>query len=255
MRYFIQLSYLGTKYHGWQSQPNAIGIQSVLEEKLQLILREKVDIIASGRTDTGVHAAGQVIHLDTDKFLDDQFLFRLNCMLPHDIAIKQIDQVRADAHARFDATFREYEYTINRIKNPFNIGQAWNFGRPVDIDRMNEAATLLLKHQDFQCFSKVHTDVITFNCDIMYAAWEVVDESRLVFRIRANRFLRGMVRAIVGTLIDIGMGKRSVEDFQNILLSKDRCAAGAAAPPEGLNLVKIGFPKEIYLKQTALSSV
>lgn len=247
MRYFIQLSYLGTQYHGWQVQPNAISVQAVFEEKLQLLLRNKIDIVASGRTDTGVHAAGQVIHLDTDQVLDGQFLFRMNCVLPNDIAIRQINLVKPDAHARFDATFREYEYTINRTKNPFTIGQAWNFGRDLDIGLMNEAATLLLKHKDFQCFSKVHTDVFTYNCDIMHAAWETLGEDQLVFRIRANRFLRGMVRAIVGTLIDIGQGKKTISDFQQILLSKDRCTAGAAAPPEGLNLVRIGFPDEIYL--------
>jgi tRNA pseudouridine38-40 synthase len=255
LRYFIQLSYLGTKYHGWQSQPNAVGVQSVLEEKLHLLLGDKVEIVASGRTDTGVHAASQIVHLDTDINLDAQFIFRMNCMLPHDIAIQRIDLVKPDAHARFDAIFREYEYTINRTKNPFNQGQAWQFGRSLDIELMNKAADMLLSHEDFQCFSKVHTDVLTFNCDIMLAKWEILGDGRFVFKIRANRFLRGMVRAIVGTLVDIGQGKKNLEDFQQVLLSKDRCAAGAAAPPLGLSLVKIGFPKDIYLEQTERSSV
>lgn len=247
MRYFIDLSYAGTNFHGWQSQANALGIQEVLEEKLSVILREKIAVTASGRTDTGVHARQQIAHFDTSTELTEDLLFRINCMLPHDIAVNSFRLVRPDSHARFDALYREYEYYITTIKNPFARGRAWQFIKPLDVAAMNEAACLLLKHIDFESFSKVHTDVKTFNCMIAHARWEWQTDQMILFRIRANRFLRGMVRAIVGTMVDIGTGKRTVSDFEQILLSKNRGMAGAAAPPEGLFLAKIGFPEEVYV--------
>lgn len=247
MRYFIELSYSGTNFHGWQSQANALGIQEVLEEKLSMILKEKTAVTASGRTDTGVHAKQQIAHFDTSAELTEDLLFRINCMLPHDIAINSFRPVNPDCHARFDALYREYEYYITTIKDPFARGRAWQFTKKLDFDAMNEAAGLLLKYSDFESFSKVHTDVKTFNCTVMYAQWERQAEHMILFRIRANRFLRGMVRAIVGTLVDIGTGKKNVADFEHILLSRNRGMAGAAAPPEGLFLAKIGFPQEVYL--------
>lgn len=250
MRYFIDLSYSGANYHGWQKQPNAVSVQEVLEDKLAMVLRNKVEVLASGRTDTGVHARQQVVHLDTEEDLNEKFLFRMNCVLPHDISINRIHKTLPEAHARFDAVFREYEYVISPVKNPFLMNQSWQLTRVPDLQKMNEAAVYLLEYKDFQCFSKVHTDVHTFNCDISYAAWEERMDGTLVFRIRANRFLRGMVRAIVGTLVNIGQGKDKVEGMKQIIVSKDRGQAGSAAPPDGLFLSRIAYPLGIFLNQS-----
>ncbi len=247
MRYFIDLSYSGTNFHGWQIQKNALGVQQVLEEKLSMILKEKIELIASGRTDTGVHARRQVAHFDTLQPFSDELLFRINHVLPRDIAINSFRLVRPDSHARFDALYREYEYRVSTIKNPFAYGRSWQFTKELDVEAMNEAAASLLKYEDFECFSKTRTHVKTFRCTITHAAWEKRQDHRLVFRIRANRFLRGMVRAIVGTMIDIGLGKKNLADFEEIIMSRDRGKAGAAAPPEGLYLVDVGFPKEVYV--------
>jgi tRNA pseudouridine38-40 synthase len=247
MRYFFTIAYKGTNYHGWQKQPNAIGVQQKVEEVFSTILNRKAEIVASGRTDSGVHATAQVFHFDlSDRLKPDQLLFKANKMLPHDVALKDIRRVKDDAHARFDAIKRAYEYHIVTEKKPFAIDQSYVFTQALDIEKMNLAADKLTVYHDFESFSKVKTDVYTFNCDIFEAFWKQEDDS-LVFHIKANRFLRGMVRAIVGTLLDVGQGKISIEDFENIIKSKDRQFAGRAVPASGLYLSAVKYPEEIYL--------
>ncbi len=241
MRFFIELSYKGTHYNGWQRQPNALTVQQVLEEAISTILRRKVEITGSSRTDTGVHAGQQYAHFDLDDLPDLPLLTRrINSLLPPDIAVHRIFRVRDGLNSRFVADYRKYEYSIARRKNPFLHDTAYLFTRRLNVERMNEAAALLLVHRDFECFSKVKTDVRTFLCTITRAEW--IDTGQLlVFHIRANRFLRGMVRAIVGTLLEVGLEKLTVEDFGQIIGSKDRKKAGAQAPAKGLSLVEVGY--------------
>lgn len=247
MRYFIELAYNGTTFHGWQIQPNAATVQATIEKALSLLLNHAVEMVGSGRTDTGVHAEQQFAHFDYDATIDlEQLSYRLNKILPNSIVIKRIFEVSPEAHARFDATSRKYEYRISRVKNPFRQQLVYPFNRPLDVGLMNEAAKKLLQYQDFQCFSLVNTQVYTFQCQIKEAVW-VEQGDLLIFHIRANRFLRGMVRAIVGTLLDVGLGKRSISDFEDVILSKDRRKAGQAAPPEGLFLTEVCYP---YLHRT-----
>ncbi|WP_026999005.1 tRNA pseudouridine(38-40) synthase TruA [Eisenibacter elegans] len=243
MRYFLELSYLGTHYHGWQSQPNALGVQAVIEEKLTILLRQPINIVGSGRTDTGVHAAQQYAHFDYEQPLRLSPLVRgLNALLPSDIAIHEIHPVEPEAHARFDATSRSYRYVLSRQKNPFLQQTAYQYDRPLDLNGMNQAAKILYDITDFESFSKVHTDVKTFNCVVYEAYWEVQTEDVWVFHITANRFLRGMVRAIVGTLLEVGLGKISLPAFERIIAKKDRRQASAAAPPQGLSLCRVKYP-------------
>lgn len=248
MRYFFEIAYQGTNYHGWQRQNNAISVQQVVEEALSTLLREKIDIVGSGRTDTGVHCRQQYFHIEIDKTIKDldNLKYRVNNFLPEDIAIGSICAVTVDAHARFTATTRSYQYFITQKKDAFSGPFKYFFNRILDIKTMNEAAALLLGMHDFESFSRVKTDVNTFNCDIKEAYWEQ-KESELIFNITANRFLRGMVRAIVGTLLDVGTGKISVADFKSIIESKDRKKAGAAAPAHGLYLTAVNYPQEIFI--------
>lgn len=247
MRYFFEISYKGTLYHGWQIQKNAITIQQVVEEGLKLILQEELGITGSGRTDTGVHCRQQFFHVDLQqKFEKDWLLHRINSFLPDDIAIKNIYPVKDDAHARFDAFSRSYEYVIARKKDPFTIETTYLYTKYLNISTMNEAASLLIGKQNFESFSKVKTDVSNFTCDIQNVQW-VENGSELIFYITANRFLRGMVRAIVGTLLEIGKENISVTDFKKIIIARDRRKAGAAAPPQGLFLTKVLYPQDIYL--------
>lgn len=248
MRYFFEVSYKGTNYNGWQSQSNGIGIQAVLENALSKILRHPVEVTGSGRTDTGVHCEQQFFHADTtDKF--DEILLRqkMNSFLPSDIAIHSIQAVRDDVHARYDAIERTYKYRIVREKDPFTYGMRWHFFKPLNVESMNQAAALLIGQQDFECFSKVNTDVNHFLCDIKLARW-TEEEHSLVFTITANRFLRGMVRAIVGTLINVGTGSITAHDVKAILKSRDRKKAGANVPAQGLFLVRVKYPETIFLK-------
>jgi tRNA pseudouridine38-40 synthase len=247
MRFFFEISYNGTNYHGWQNQLNAISVQHIVENALSKLLREKIDIVASGRTDTGVHCLQQFFHLDTEKEFDKApFLIRLNSFLPKDIVISDIRPVKPKAHARYDARERAYEYKITRVKDPFLTGFAFYFFRNLDISTMNKAAALLIGMHDFQCFSKVKTDVNHFDCDIKQAQWNQKGDL-LVFSIVANRFLRGMVRAIVGTLLDVGTGKILVQDFEKIIHSKDRKRAGMNVPPEGLYLKSVKYSKSVFI--------
>ena len=246
MRYFLELAYRGTHYHGWQRQPNGLSVQEVLETALTIILRDPVALVGSGRTDTGVHAGQQFAHFDTERPLPPNLIRSLNSLIPGDVAVYACFPVRDDDHARFTATHRHYQYEVIRRKDPFRDGLAYVFTLPLDVDRMNEAAGRLLNYCDFESFSKVKTDVKTFNCRIDVACWVEKPDGDLTFHIRADRFLRGMVRAIVGTLLDVGQGRLSVADFDRIIDAKDRKRAGRAAPAEGLSLVEVGYPAEVF---------
>jgi tRNA pseudouridine38-40 synthase len=242
MRYFITFSYQGSSYHGWQRQPDASSVQQTLEEALKLFLKEDVSLVGAGRTDTGVHAKVMVAHFDTQQSFEiEELIYRLNAYLDESIAILSIVEVKADAHARFDATSRSYEYWVVQQKNPFLAQAAYYITHPLDINRMNEAAALMLEHKDFECFSKSNTDVHTYLCDVTRAEW-VFEGERLVFHVSANRFLRNMVRAIVGTLLEVGKGKMSIDEFKAVLDSKDRRNAGPSVPAKGLYLTTIQYP-------------
>lgn len=249
MRYFLQLAYRGTNYHGWQRQPNGLSIQEVLETALTTVLRQPIALVGSGRTDAGVHAARQYAHFDTDAVLPGSLLRSINKLIPPDIAVYACFPVGADDHARFTATFRYYQYHISRQKDPFRHGLTYEFTLPLDVARMNEAAALLLQHTDFESFSKVKTDVKTFNCRIDRAYWEELPTGNLVFHIQANRFLHGMVRAIVGTLLAVGQHRLSTAQFEQVILARDRRQAGRAAPAEGLFLMEVGYPDEILMSE------
>lgn len=244
-RYALQFAYDGGSFHGYQIQPNAPSVQAELEEKLSLLLAEPIAITGSGRTDTGVHAAHQIAHFDTEAEIDSNLIYRLNRMLSHALTAQAIFQVSDDFHARFDATSRTYEYRITRHKNPFLRDFAYWYEADLNVEAMNKAAQLLLNHTDFQCFSKVKTEVTTFECTIMRAFWELRGDT-LVFTIQGNRFLRGMVRAIVGTLMEIGMAKWEEADLKRILESKSRQEAGRAVPAHGLHLVQVAYPEASF---------
>ena len=249
MRYFLELSYKGTSYHGWQRQPNAISIQEVLESSLSLLLKAKIEIVGAGRTDAGVHAKQIMAHFDYEYDIDvDQLCYKLNSLLPKDIAIQKIYLVQEEVHARFDAMSRSYEYIITLEKDPFRINHAYYLKKDLDIDLMNKAAKLLLNYTNFKCFSKSKTDVKTYNCTITNAIWER-NGSLLIFKITANRFLRNMVRAVVGTLVEIGEHKLNLEDLKEIIKSENRSEAGYSVPAHGLYLTKVAYPNTIYLTQ------
>lgn len=247
MRYFIELAYNGKKYHGWQTQPDTITVQGVLEKTLSILLREKVQVMGAGRTDAGVHAKQLFAHFDFDEIVAISDLhFKLNSFLPKDISIQNIFQVNEDAHARFNAIEREYEYLITFKKNPFLEDFAYLIHQHPNIDLMNKAANVLLDYKDFQCFSRSKSDVKTYYCDVKKAFWKM-ENSQLVFTIKADRFLRNMVRAIVGTLLDIGFKKISLEDFHEIIKNKNRSKAGTSAPAKGLYLTRVVYPDNIVI--------
>lgn len=249
MRYFIRFSYLGKAYHGWQKQPNAISVQEVLENALSTILRASIEIVGAGRTDTGVHAREMYAHFDFEVIPDKALLVqRLNSFLPGDIAIQEILSTTNTAHARFDASERTYEYWVIQEKNPFYADFAHHVWNELDIEKMNEAATFLLNHKDFECFSKSNTDVKTFICDVKNATW-IENGDKLVFTISADRFLRNMVRAVVGTLLEVGQGKRNPEEINQIIESKSRSKAGVSVPAKGLYLTRVLYPKSIFDEQ------
>ncbi len=257
MRFFITFSYDGTRYHGWQIQPNADTVQQCLQEALSTLLRQPIEVVGAGRTDTGVHARRMVAHFDwTDGQMDSQILqnprphdliasnnlaYKLNKLLPRDIAVQDIRPVPEDMHARFSATSRTYHYYIHTHKDPFMQAYSWQVPFKLDFGAMNEAAKALLEYKDFTSFSKMGTDVKTNLCDLMEAHWDEVGEGRWRFTITANRFLRNMVRAIVGTLVEVGRGRLSIDDVRRIVLAKDRCRAGESVPACGLFLVDIRY--------------
>ena len=244
MRYFIDLSYDGSRYHGWQIQPNGISVQEVLNKALSTLLREPIEVTGAGRTDAGVNASLMVAHFDTTHLVDDNLAYKLNKFVPQDIAIHKVYPVKDDAHARFSATSRTYIYYIVTEKNPFEP-YAYRFPQPLDFGKMNEAAQTLLNYTDFTSFSKLHTDVKTNNCCITFAQWEQVSPIKWQFTITADRFLRNMVRAIVGTLLDVGRGVLTIHQFQQIIEQKDRCSAGASVPGNALFLTNITYPTDI----------
>ena len=247
MRYFFGISYLGTAYNGWQTQPNGKGVQEMVEKALTSLFRRKIVITGSGRTDTGVHCASQFFHADIEATFDSAGLIhRLNSFLPRDISVNSIRPVLPDASARYDATSRTYRYLITLRKDPLLTGRALHWFKPLEVSRMQEAAELLIGSHDFEAFSKVKTDVDHFRCTVKRAKWTRKDDL-LIFEITANRFLRGMVRAVVGTLLDVGTGKTSVKDFSRIISGKDRRKAGMNVAAEGLYLVKVTYPKRIFL--------
>jgi len=243
-RYFIELAYDGTNYHGWQVQPNAVTVQQMLDKALTTLLRQPIETTGCGRTDTGVHAKDFFVHLDVVSTDDKQKVIDmrgLNALLPYDIAVKQIIPVHPEAHARFDATLRSYEYHIHFEKNPFLNGYSWLLRDKPDLQLMNRAAAIVMEYTDFSCFSKSNTQVKTNNCKIAKAEW-IETENGIVFHISADRFLRNMVRAIVGTLLMVGRGEMQPEEIRKIIESKNRSNAGMSVPAYGLYLTEIKYP-------------
>lgn len=248
MRYFITLSYDGTAYHGWQIQPNGISVQQCLEQSLTTLLREETSVVGAGRTDAGVHALKMIAHFDTEQIVDCiRLTDKLNRLLPPDIAVQKVQPVSVDAHARFSATSRTYHYYISTAKDPFNRHCTMRLFHTPDFERMNEAAQRLFDYIDFTSFSKLHTDVATNNCRIMQARWEQVGEHEWRFVIQADRFLRNMVRAVVGTLLEVGRGKMTVEEFCQVIEKKDRCSAGTSVTGQALFLVDVTYPENIFI--------
>lgn len=248
MRYFIELSYHGKNYHGWQIQPNEISVQETIEKGLSVLLKKPISVTGCGRTDSGVHARQFFLHFDVEEFIDKEKLkFRLNSFLPQDIAIFQIVRVQDEAHARFDAISRSYTYQISLVKDVFDTDLSLKLHETdLDIDKMNRAAELMMAYDDFKCFSRTKTDVKTFQCNIIESTWRR-EGDKLIFSITANRFLRNMVRAIVGTLLEVGMHKMSLNQFREVIESRDRTKAGASVKAKGLYLTHIDYPKHIFL--------
>jgi len=241
LRYFIEFSYNGAHYFGYQIQPDAITIQQVLEEKLSMLLRDEIKLTGAGRTDTGVHAKKAFSHFDTEKTPDENFVYRLNSFLPADIAIHRIFPVRPDLHARFSAKYRTYEYFISTVKDPFSSPLAWQFWRKeLDIEKMNEACKILYQYSDFTSFAKMHGDNKTNLCKVFFAEWEK-NGSEIKFTVTADRFLRNMVRAIVGTMVEVGTGKLQPQDMHRVITDKNRNSAGGSAPAHGLYLADVGY--------------
>lgn len=248
-RYFIFFSYNGTNYHGWQNQCNACSVQSVLEEKMSLLFRTPIELTAAGRTDAGVHALLMVAHFDAINipFTLPQLIFKLNQMLPSDIAVQKILPVVKNAHARFDAILRTYQYKIHTYKNPFLKNLSYYLYGNLDLDSMNKACALLLEYNDFASFCKMHEDIKNTLCKIQSAEWKKINSYEIIFEITANRFLRNMVRAIVGTMIELGQNKITLEQFKSIIESKNRSKAKHSAPACGLYLIDIVYPPELFL--------
>ncbi|TWO32594.1 tRNA pseudouridine(38-40) synthase TruA [Seonamhaeicola sediminis] len=247
MRYFIELSYNGGAYHGWQNQPTAISVQEVIEKALSTLLKEVIAIVGAGRTDTGVHAQQMFAHFDTEVGFDEsQLTYKMNSFLPKDIAIHKIFKVKPNTHARFDALSRTYLYRITSKKNVFNYANVLYVKQDLDVNKMKLASKILFDYRDFQCFSKSNTDVKTYHCTIMTADWFFKDDE-LHFVVKADRFLRNMVRAIVGTMVNIGLGKIEVDDLHTIIKSKNRSEAGYSVPAHALYLTHIEYPNSITL--------
>lgn len=244
LRYFLELAYHGEAYHGWQRQPREISVQQKVEQALEQLLGDPIEVLGAGRTDAGVHARQMYAHFDVAARLPEKLDYKLNAVLPRDIAVKGIYEVPSGAHARFDALKRTYEYHIVQYKDPFQLSTACFVKHELDLQQMNTASKILLEHTNFKCFSRSGTDVKTYNCEIEYAYWEKRD-GKLVFQITANRFLRNMVRAIVGTLIEVGKGKMPTSHMHQVIVSRDRGKAGASVPAHGLFLTRIDYPETI----------
>jgi tRNA pseudouridine38-40 synthase len=247
MRYFLDISYLGTDFHGWQIQNNAHSVQAELNQALSTILRSDISCLGSGRTDTGVHARQQIVHFDVPEPIDEeQLTFKLNSLLPKSVAVQSCKRVKDEAHARFDAEMRAYEYHIHCAKNPFKEGLSYYYNLALDERLMTEACSIIRQWRNFQAFSKVQTEVNHFECEITEIHWEPTNQG-YIFHVSANRFLRGMVRAIVGTLLEVNRGKMSIDQLKAALESGDRRKAGRAVPAEGLYLTRVVYPESIYL--------
>lgn len=248
-RYFIYLSYDGAAYHGWQVQPNGITVQQQLEDALSILMRHPVQVVGAGRTDAGVNAALMVAHADFPAEIDvPHMIYKLNRLLPPDIAVSDIRRVRDDAHARFDATEREYTYLITTVKDPFTLGNAWyyRYSTPLSVEAMNKAAEALLRHTDFTTFAKLNSNNSTNICHVSYAQWRATEQG-FEFVIRSNRFLRNMIRALVGTMVDVGRGKISPEEFEQLIIARDLSLSSGSAPAEGLFLSNVKYSENIYL--------
>ena len=247
LRYFIELSYNGSAYHGWQNQPDAITVQEVIEKALSTLLQRPISTMGAGRTDTGVHAKQMFAHFDYENdFNSTDLVFKLNSFLPKDIVIHDIFNVKNEAHARFDAISRTYLYRVALKKNAFTFNNTYYVMQALDIEKMKEATEILFQYKDFQCFSKNNTDVKTYHCKITKAEWLLVN-NELQFTIKADRFLRNMVRAIVGTLINVGLGKIHVQDLHAIINSKNRSEAGFSVPAHALYLTAVEYPNDIKI--------
>ncbi len=247
MRYFLKLAYNGASFHGWQSQPNAVSVQSTVEEALSTILRDRVAVTGAGRTDTGVNARVMYAHFDSGIIADEgKFILSMNRLCGRDISVQEVIDVHEDAHARFDATEREYKYFVTFEKSPFLAPISWHSPSTLDVSAMNDAAALLTQTKDFTSFAKLHSDAKTNICDLRGARWEkwenIYGVDGIVFTIRADRFLRNMVRAVVGTLVDVGRGKLTIDGFRDVIEAHDRCSAGTSMPPQALFLWDIKYP-------------
>ena len=248
MRYFLELSYSGASFHGWQRQPNASSVQQTLEEAMAIILRTPMEITGAGRTDTGVNARCMYAHFDIETPISDtrRFLTSLNRMCGRGISVRRLLEVAPEAHARFDATSRSYKYFVIFEKSPFLEQSAWHSPSALDMGKMNEAASILTETSDFTSFAKLHSDSHTNICDVREAIWEAYDNiygvPGIVFTITADRFLRNMVRAVVGTLVEVGRGKLTIPHFREIIEKRDRCAAGTSMPPQALFLWDVRYP-------------
>lgn len=241
MRYFITLSYDGTAYHGWQIQPHSISVQEELHKALSTLLRQPMEVVGAGRTDTGVHARKMVAHFDYGELDCQQLVYKLNKILPRDIAVQKVEAVADDMHARFSAKSRTYNYFVHLSKDPFCRAYSWQvYGEP-DFDLMNHAAEVLMEYRDFTSFSKLNTDTKTNDCTITEAHWDRVGDGQWCFTISANRFLRNMVRAIVGTLLEVGRGRMTIEQLRQVIEAKDRCRAGDSVPGNALFLVEVEY--------------
>lgn len=242
MRYFITFSYDGTAYHGWQIQPHSLSVQEELQKAMSILLRKPMEVVGAGRTDTGVHARKMVAHFDYDEEVDcPQLVYKLNKLLPRDIAVQQVEPVAEDMHARFSAKSRTYHYFVHMGKNPFLRSYSWQVYGNIDFELMNQAASVLMEYKDFTSFSKVNTDTKTNDCTITEAHWDRVGEDQWCFIITANRFLRNMVRAIVGTLMEVGRGRMTIEQLRRVIDAKDRCCAGDSVPGNALFLVQVKY--------------
>ena len=250
LRYFIELSYKGTNYHGWQEQPNSVSVQELINKAFSTIFGTSINVVGAGRTDTGVHAEQLYAHIDFSAEINTRDVtYKINSLLPHDIVVENIVKTIDNVHARFDAISRSYEYRIFLGRNPFLIDTTWQLNNTkLNIVKMNEAAEILLTYTNFKCFSRTNSNVKTYNCDVRKAQW-VLTKKTLIFHITADRFLRNMVRAIVGTLIEVGTGKITLEDFKQIIESKDRRNAGTSVPAQGLFLTQVDYPKSIFIHE------